>query len=80
MVVAVLKRFNIYLLQLTLNAIVKLGFFGLFKAKVLNPMPKLFCQTHELHFQRKTTRGLHNNFGSYNFAYRKGAMFPALAY
>jgi hypothetical protein len=28
----------------------------------------------------KETRGLHNNFGCYNFAYRKGAIFPALAY
>jgi hypothetical protein len=43
-----------------------------------------FCealsQIHELHFQTKATRGLHNNFGCYNFAYRRGSMFPALAY
>jgi hypothetical protein len=28
----------------------------------------------------KATRGLHNNFGYYNFAYRRGALFLALAY
>jgi hypothetical protein len=28
----------------------------------------------------KATRSLHNNFGCYNFAYRRGAMFLALAY
>jgi hypothetical protein len=28
----------------------------------------------------KATRGLHNNFGCYNFAYRRGSMFPTLAY
>jgi hypothetical protein len=39
-----------------------------------------FSQIHELHFQTKATRGLHNNFGCYNFAYRRGSMFPALAY
>jgi hypothetical protein len=39
-----------------------------------------FCQIHELHFQTKATRGLHNNFGCYNFAYRRGALFSALAY
>jgi hypothetical protein len=47
-------------------------------------IPKLFCeafcQIHELHFQMKATRVLHNNFGCYNFAYRKGVLFLALAY
>jgi hypothetical protein len=38
------------------------------------------CQVHEMHFQTKATRGLHNNFGSYNFAYRRCALFLALAY
>jgi hypothetical protein len=28
----------------------------------------------------KATRGLHNNFGCYNFAYQRGVMSPALAY
>jgi hypothetical protein len=28
----------------------------------------------------KATRGLHNNFGYYNFAYQKGVLFLALAY
>jgi hypothetical protein len=41
---------------------------------------KAFNHIHELHFQTKETRGLHNNFGCYNFTYRRGSMFPALAY
>jgi hypothetical protein len=81
MIVAVLKRFNIYLHQLTLNAIVRLGIFiWVVRIQGVEPNTKAFCEIHELHFQTKATRGLHNNFGCYNFAYRKGAMFPALAY
>jgi hypothetical protein len=41
---------------------------------------KAFSQIHELHFQAKEVRGLHNYFGCYNFAYRRGALFSALAY
>jgi hypothetical protein len=41
---------------------------------------KAFYQIHELHFQTKATNNLHNNFGCYNFAYRRGALSPALAY
>jgi hypothetical protein len=39
-----------------------------------------FCQIHELHFRTKATRGLHNNFVCYNFSYRRGTLFSALAY
>jgi hypothetical protein len=39
-----------------------------------------FSHIHELHFQTKATSGLHNNFSCYNFAYRRGSMFLALAY
>jgi hypothetical protein len=41
---------------------------------------KAFRQIHELQFQTKATRGLHNNFGYYNFVYRRRSMFSALAY
>jgi hypothetical protein len=45
MVVALLKRFNIYLHQLTPNAIVCLGIFiWLFEARASNPVPKLFAR------------------------------------
>jgi hypothetical protein len=83
MVVAVLKRFNIYLHQLTRNAIVCLEIFiwdvqsqGVeFDAAAFC---EAFSQVYELHFQTKVTRGLHNNFGCYNFVYQSGAMFLAL--
>jgi hypothetical protein len=84
-VVAVLKRFNIYLHQLTPNDIVHLGIFiWVVQSQGVEPDAEAFCeassQIHELHFQTKATRGLHNNFGYYNFVYRRSAMFLALAY
>jgi hypothetical protein len=85
MIVALLKRFNIYLHQLTPNTIVRLE---IFIWVVQSPVAELdveafyeaFSQIHELHFQMKVTRDLHNNFGCYNFASRRGSMFMALAY
>jgi hypothetical protein len=36
---------------------------------------------HELHYQTKARRdGLHENFGCYNFAYRKTTKFPVISY
>jgi hypothetical protein len=36
---------------------------------------------HELHYQTKATGdGLHENFGCYNFAYRKTTKFPVISY
>jgi hypothetical protein len=85
MVVAVLKKFNIYLHQLTPNAIVSLWIFiWVVQSHGVELDVEAYCeafsQVHELHFQTKATRGLLNNFGCYNFAYRRGAMFPNLAY
>jgi hypothetical protein len=79
-VVAVLKRFYIYLHQLTPNAIVHLGIFiWIVRSQDVGldaeAFYEAFSQIHELHFQTKATRGLHNNFSYYNFAYRRGAMF-----
>jgi hypothetical protein len=72
-VVAVLKRFNIYLHHLTPNAIVRLEIFiWVVRSQgielYVEAFFKAFSQVHELHFQTKATRGLHNNFGCYNFA------------
>jgi hypothetical protein len=59
-------------------------FIWVVRSEGIDPDAEAFCeafsQIHELHFQTKATRGLHNNFGCYNFAYRRGAMFLALAY
>jgi hypothetical protein len=66
-VVAVFKRFNIYLHQPTPNTIVRLGIFLNCGSQSVEPDAEAFCeafsQIHELHFQTKATRGLHNNFG-----------------
>jgi hypothetical protein len=83
-VVAVLKRFYIYLHHLTPNAIVHLGIFiWIVRSQDVRldaeAFYEAFSQIHELHFQTKATRGLHNNFSYYNFAYRRGAMFPSPA-
>jgi hypothetical protein len=81
----VLKRFNIYLYQLTPNAIVRLGFFiWAIQSQGIELGAKDLCKAfnhiHEPHFQTKAKRGMHNNFGCYNFAYQRGSMFPVLAY
>jgi hypothetical protein len=40
-----------------------------------------FCRVHELHYQTKARAdGLHENFGRYNFAYRKDMKAPVLSY
>jgi hypothetical protein len=41
-----------------------------------------FCKFHDLHYQMKgkDETCLHNNFGCYNFAYRKDTTGPVLAY
>jgi hypothetical protein len=40
----------------------------------------LYC-VHELHYQTKARAdGLHENFGCYNFAYRKDTKAPVLSY
>jgi hypothetical protein len=81
MIVFVLKRFNIYLHQLTPNAIVRLGIFIWdVRNKGVERNAKAFSQIHELHYKTKATGGLHNKFECYNFAYQKEAIFPAHAY
>jgi hypothetical protein len=40
-----------------------------------------FCRVHELHYQTKASAdGLNENFGCYNFAYRKDTKAPVLSY
>jgi hypothetical protein len=40
-----------------------------------------FCRVHELYYQTKAREdGLHENFGCYNFAYRKDTKAPVLSY
>jgi hypothetical protein len=78
----VLKRFGIYLHQLTHNAIVRLSvYIWALRSQAVEPFADSFCRVHELHYQTKARKdGLHDNFGCYNFAYRKTTKFPVISY
>jgi hypothetical protein len=82
MIGVVLKNFEIYLHQLTPNVIVRLSvFIWALQSQGMSPDAKAFCRVHELHYQTKARAdGLHENFGCYNFAYRKDTKAPVLSY
>jgi hypothetical protein len=67
MVGEVLKKFEIYLLQLTSNAIVRLRvYIWALRSQGKSANAKGFCQDHELHYQTKAVAdGLHKKFGCY---------------
>jgi hypothetical protein len=69
----VLNKFEIYLHQLTLNAIVRLSVYRwALQSQGMSANAEGFCRVHELHYQTKArVDGLHKNFGCYNFMYRK---------
>jgi hypothetical protein len=47
----------------------------------MSPNAEAFCRVHGLHYQTKTRAdGLHENFGCYNFAYRKDTKAPVLSF
>jgi hypothetical protein len=77
-----LKRFEIYLHQLTPNDIVRLSvYIWALRSQGKSANAEGFCQVHELHYQTKARAdGLHKNFGSYNFAYRKDTKAPMIGY
>jgi hypothetical protein len=78
----VLKRFEIYLHQLTPNAIVRLSvYIWALRSQGISANAEGFCRVHELHYQTKgRADGLHKNFGCYNFAYRKDTKAPVIGY
>jgi hypothetical protein len=82
MIADVLKKFGIYLHQLTPNAIVRLSvYIWALRSQGVEPFAEGFCRVHELHYQTKARGdGLHENFGYYNFAYRKSTKFPVISY
>jgi hypothetical protein len=82
MIGEVLKNFEIYLHQLTPNAIVRLNIFiWALRSQGMDLDAEAFCRVHELHYQTKARAdGLHENFGCYNFAYRKDIKAPVLSY
>ena len=78
----VLDQFGIYFHQLTPNAIVRLSvYIWALRSQAMEPFADSFCRVHELHYQTKARKdGLHENFGCYNFAYRKTTKFPVISY
>jgi hypothetical protein len=82
MIADVLKKFGIYLHQLTPNAIVRLSvYIWALRSQGVEPFAEGFCRVHELHYQTKARDdGLHENFGCYNFAYRKDVKSPVISY
>jgi hypothetical protein len=78
----ILKDFEIYLHQLTPNAIVRLSLFiWALRSQGVEPLVEAFCRVHELHYQTKAREdGLHENFGCYNFAYHKDRKTLVVSY
>jgi hypothetical protein len=69
-VVEVLKIFQIFLQQLTPEAIIRMGLFvWAVRSQGLEPSAKCFCSMHELLYETKATgkEQYHNNFGCYGF-------------
>jgi hypothetical protein len=78
MLVEVLKTFEIYLHQLTPEAIVKVGvFIWAMRSQGLELDARCFCNMHELLYQTKATgkEQYHNNFGCYSFVHRAEASY-----
>jgi hypothetical protein len=70
MMVEVLETFEIYLLQLTPEALTKVGvFIWAMRSQGLEPDDRCFYHIHELSYQTKATgkEQHHNNFGCYSF-------------
>jgi hypothetical protein len=82
MINEVLKNFEIYLHQLTPNAIVRLRvYIWALQSQGKSANGEGFCRVHELHYQTKArVDGLHKNFGFYNFAYQKDTKAPMIGY
>jgi hypothetical protein len=70
--VEVLKRFEIYLNQLTPEALIRVEVFKWpVSSQGIESDADCFCNICELHFQTKATgkEQYHNNFGCYTFLY-----------
>jgi hypothetical protein len=78
-VVEVLKIFQIFLHQITPEAIITMGMFvWAVRSQGLEPSAKCFCSMHELLYETKATgkEQYHNNFGCYRFIARPNASHP----
>jgi hypothetical protein len=78
-VVEVLKIYQVYLHQLTPEAIIRMGIFvWAVRSQGLEPNAKSFCNIHELLYETKPwgKEQYHNNFGCYSFGARSGSSCP----
>jgi hypothetical protein len=78
-VVEVLKIYQVYLHQLTPEAIIRMGIFvWAVKSQGLEANAKSFCNIHELVYETKPwgKEQYHNNFGCYSFGARSGSSCP----
>jgi hypothetical protein len=77
--VEVLKTFEIFLHQITPEAIIRMGvFIWAMRSQGLEPSAKCFYNMHELSYETKATRKeqYHNNFGCYGFVPRSDMSYP----
>jgi hypothetical protein len=82
-VVKVLKIYQIYLHQITPEAIIRMGIFvWAVRSQGLEPSAKCFCSMHELVYETKAMgkEQYHNNFGYYGFIARPNASYPVPTY
>jgi hypothetical protein len=78
-VVEVLKIYEIFLHQITPEAIIRMGIFiWAVRSQGLEPSAKCFCSMHELCYETKPwgKEQYHNNFGCYSFVARSGSSCP----
>jgi hypothetical protein len=77
--VKVLKTFEVFLHQITAEAIIRIGgFIWAVRSQGLEPSAKFFCNMHELSYETKATgkEQYHNNFGCYGFVPRSDVSYP----
>jgi hypothetical protein len=78
-VVEVLKIYQIFLHQITPEAIIRMGIFvWAVRSQALEPSAKSFCSMHELLYETKPwgKEQYHNNFGCYSFIACSGSSCP----
>jgi hypothetical protein len=79
LLVKVLKTFEIFLHQLTPEAIIRTGIFiWAMRSQGLEPNARCFSNIHELSYETKATskKQYHNNFGCYGFVPCSGVSYP----
>jgi hypothetical protein len=77
--VEVLKAFEIYLHQITPEAIIRMGIFiWAMRSQGLQPNAKFFCNMHELSYETKAIgkEQYHNNFGCSSFVPHSDVSYP----